>query len=203
MPDDESWLINEIVATTFRTNDISLMLAFVNDEDLEWFVRKQIFRIVFWEALRNCRWHIADACISVGYPMAPAEFSDGGPLHDTIDVLGDRPDVTQWLIERGAEIERRDHSTGTPLLAAIDHNCDDTVRMLVDHGADVNASTTIDDYVTPLMIAADTGNRKIVELLLASGAQVEASDRWGSTAAEYADRKGHADIASLIRSVNF
>lgn len=47
-------------------------------------------------------------------------------------------------------------------------------------------------------MAASEGRTGIVKRLLASGANVHARDRWGSTALHEARRAGHTEIALLL-----
>lgn len=49
----------------------------------------------------------------------------------------------------------------------------DKVSLLIDAGADVNAST--DDHATPLLFAAVTGHRQVCEVLLKHGAKLDIS----------------------------
>ncbi|AZT85421.1 ankyrin repeat domain-containing protein [Marinobacter sp. NP-4(2019)] len=51
---------------------------------------------------------------------------------------------------------------------------------------------------TPLMVAAQSGNRRLVELVLAAGAPVNASDSDGSTAVIRAARNGHLSVVRVL-----
>ena len=58
------------------------------------------------------------------------------------------------------------------------------------------------DYLyrrTPLHFAANHGHREAVELLLASGADLEARDKNGDTPLDRAEAMGHADLIALLR----
>jgi ankyrin repeat protein len=57
-------------------------------------------------------------------------------------------------------------------------------QLLVDHGADVNA--TAKDGSTPLMLAALTAKITVVAYLLAKGADPDRTDKTGKTALDYA-----------------
>ena len=71
---------------------------------------------------------------------------------------------------------------GVPALVAAAHNTsgDDLVKLLVQHGANVNAAGP--DGVTPLMAAASHYGHAACELLIAHGAKVDARDARGDTA---------------------
>ncbi len=53
-------------------------------------------------------------------------------------------------------------------------------RLLIEHGAEVNTAVA-PVRATPLHCAAFNGNRAVVELLIASGARIDASDKDGRT----------------------
>jgi hypothetical protein len=71
-------------------------------------------------------------------------------------------------------------------------------RLLLDHGADVDA---VDDEYrsTPLGVAARFGQRDAVALLLERGADPAASGAAWSTPLAWARRRGHEGIVSLLR----
>ena len=193
------WLIHEIVEESLRTSDVQLMKAFVDDDDLGDVERDAIFDSVFWEALRHRNWTLAKRVIAAGYMLDPESSGDPGVLYMCMETLGDRPDVIQWLISEGAEIERRSSIEATPLITAIASGYNDTVRVLIESGADPNSGTIIDDNVTPLMAAARAGNEAAVRLLLSSKVDRNARDRWGINAVQYAISSGHRHIAKLLQ----
>jgi ankyrin repeat protein len=56
------------------------------------------------------------------------------------------------------------------------------------------------DGKTPLHVAAENGQKAMVEFLLKEGASTSATDANGKTAAELAEGKGHADVAAMVRA---
>jgi hypothetical protein len=72
-------------------------------------------------------------------------------------------------------------------------------RLLLDHGADVDA---IDDEYrsTPLGVAARRGQREMVKLLLERGADPSGAGAPWATPLAWAEQKGHAEIADMLRS---
>src|SRR5207244_3751781 len=73
-------------------------------------------------------------------------------------------------------------------------------RLLLDHGADINA---IDDEYrsTPLGYAARWGNRDVVKLLLERRADPNKAGASWATPLAWARKKGHADIeADLLQA---
>jgi ankyrin repeat protein len=73
------------------------------------------------------------------------------------------------------------------------------VKLLLEHGADVNAK--MEGLGTALHLAASNGHLEIVKLLLENGADVNAKTEggYGETAVEIANRKGHMKVFGFIR----
>jgi hypothetical protein len=70
-------------------------------------------------------------------------------------------------------------------------------RLLLDHGADINAID--DEYCsTPLGVAARRGQRALVELLLARGANRTAAGADWAVPRVWAEKKGHQHLVPLL-----
>jgi len=91
------------------------------------------------------------------------------PLHDCI--YGDRPEWLEWLLDHGADIERREQDYGsTPLHTAIVHRHKRIIRTLVKRGADATRAMDCAQRGLAGAYEADPrldreGYREIVELL--------------------------------------
>ena len=72
----------------------------------------------------------------------------------------------------------------------------DTVRLILDAGADVNTQNEFG--YTPLMIASILGQTEIANLLIQRGADIDARDNGGDTAVMYASNFGHTDTVILL-----
>jgi len=70
-------------------------------------------------------------------------------------------------------------------------------RVLIDHGANVNARKS--DYCTPVHFSSFNGHVGLVRLLLERGADTHALDEEGQTPYQLALRSGHCRIADLLR----
>jgi ankyrin repeat protein len=70
------------------------------------------------------------------------------------------------------------------------------VELLIDRGADVNATTP--DGLTALIVASIKGYKNIVLSLLKAGADMRKKDMFGYTAAALATRLGHSDIEMIL-----
>jgi len=73
----------------------------------------------------------------------------------------------------------------------------DTVRLLVDRGANVQAKNM--HNWTPLMMAATSSRPEIAHLLIEKGADLQARDDAGRTALDWALSQGDTEMASLLR----
>lgn len=86
----------------------------------------------------------------------------------------------------------------TPLMLAASRGSLPTVRVLVDHGADIN--TGVNDWsYTPLMCAAEGGNPAVVRLLIARGAHLDAINGNGETPLTLARSTSHPEIVQALK----
>ncbi|MCB9027436.1 MAG: ankyrin repeat domain-containing protein [Bdellovibrionaceae bacterium] len=104
-------------------------------------------------------------------------------------------ELVKLLIENGVDIDVKDGSGRSALLHAIEHKRTDVTEELLKRGARLDLRL---NGLTMLMIAAYTGQEKIVKLLLDYGVHVTDKDIKGKTAIEYALAKGHLNIAEMI-----
>lgn len=142
----------------------------------------------------------------------------GGNIHDV-----------KLLLQAGAKVNVKLTRGGTPLHAAVSKGRIDLTKLLLTHGADVNAASNPDWRFrrvppyrrTPLHIAAgvfalkertydETEKTKssdayqadslaMVKLLLANGAKVNVRDSDGVTPLDIAERMGYEDVAAILR----
>ena len=130
--------------------------------------------------------------------LARAVSGDGWPPLHLSAAFADCEAVT-LLLEHGAHIHQVSHN---PLRNQALHACislgnsAEVAALLVDAGADVNFRAA--GGYTPLHLAASSGNREIVLLLLKAGANRESLCDQGKSAADYARERGHAEVAALL-----
>ncbi len=117
------------------------------------------------------------------------------PLH--MAAYNGHTDVAKLLLERGAEIDARDHEGKTPLTHACTGPFKETVKLLVDSGADINAQEATEGF-TPLMMAAGLGEVDVVKVLLEHKADPSIRDNDGDRAIDHARNSGHGLIVKLL-----
>lgn len=118
--------------------------------------------------------------------------------------IGNADVVRDLILKGGALVFQPNENGSTALIFAIAQGHFDTVKLLVEFGADVNEMVTKAD-LSPLMIASMQGYANIVEYLLQNEeenvAEVNSANKYGRTALMYATAGGHvAVIEALIAS---
>jgi ankyrin repeat protein len=103
----------------------------------------------------------------------------------------------QKLIDEGT-INKPDSSGYTPLMRAAWSGKTETVRVLIDNGADINARDK--DGHTPLLWAVNHGHLDIVKILIDKGADVNAiaNDR-STTPYSLAVQTNNTELAKLLK----
>lgn len=111
---------------------------------------------------------------------------NGGPHRETPLGAAVRigvPDMVDYLIEVGVDLEQPDEMGMTPLMRALQHASRSTMltRRLLKAGANPNAQTAR-DADTPLMIAVSDERLNLIPDLAAAGADPELATKEGRTA---------------------
>ena len=123
----------------------------------------------------------------------------------------------QMLLEKGADVNLpRKHHTATflikpPLFAAVEKQNISIIKMLLNHGADINiedtckCTTRMSAVLNGLNIGGqscengvDLLNLEVIKLLLQYGADVNHVDYFGSTALMCASKRNDVEIVSLL-----
>jgi len=124
-------------------------------------------------------------------------------------------EMVKLLLARGADVNAQsapvfekvkngDIGIGslTPLLLSVTSGSPEVVRMLLDAGADINVRDV--RGMTPIMlaVATDHPNEKIVRMLLAKGAAMDAKSKAEETALDWALKFQNPAILPLIRKAS-
>jgi ankyrin repeat protein len=94
-----------------------------------------------------------------------------------------------------AMIDGKDKNERTPLIVAAEHGHTEVTELLLEEGADLEATSKIGNA---LYVASAKGNEEVVALLLDKGADVDAQGGLYETALQAASRFGHREIVALL-----
>jgi uncharacterized protein len=114
--------------------------------------------------------------------------------------LGDLARLGELLTGDPALALTRSHDDFTPLHYAAFFDGPEAARLLLEHGADVNAFADNELGVHPLNSAAAAGRVDVAAVLLEHGADPNAQTRSGFTALDAARESGDQKLAELLRS---
>ena len=84
------------------------------------------------------------------------------------------------------------------LICAAKGGHEEVTRLLLDHGADVEAADEDEDGQTALMAASEAGSVAVTKLLLGHGADVATATNNGKTALMFAAACGHEAVTKLL-----
>ncbi len=88
------------------------------------------------------------------------------PIHSAIErEAGDKVEVLTLLLRAGAPVNLKGINDWTPAHMAAARDDVASLRVLVQHGADLSIRTEIDDYATPLEEARNLGSLNAVRFL--------------------------------------
>jgi ankyrin repeat protein len=137
-----------------------------------------------------------------------------------------QPEVAEALINAGADLEALCKHHWTPVTAAVDRRRHRVLKILLDAGADPEASylhraARIDDVAaakllvshgvdvdaphpgmqsaTALHIASRKGHMGMVEFLIDNGANLHAETTQGETPLSMAEARGHGEVVAILR----
>ncbi|XP_068908725.1 ankyrin repeat domain-containing protein 17 isoform X12 [Tenebrio molitor] len=120
----------------------------------------------------------------------------------TLACFQGRHEVVSLLLDRKANVEHRAKTGLTPLMEAASGGYVEVGRVLLDKGADVNATPVPSSRDTALTIAADKGHVRFVELLLCRGAQIEVKNKKGNSPLWLAANGGHLAVVELLYNIS-
>jgi ankyrin repeat protein len=105
--------------------------------------------------------------------------------------------LVEMLNARGGKVNALDVTSRTALMYCCSGPFSETTQLLLDKGAEVNFIDNNEKW-TALMFAAAEGQVENVKLLLEHGADYKLKDIDGDTAASFAAKNGHSQVAKMI-----
>lgn len=130
--------------------------------------------------------------------------SPSSPSQEVVDYFvraaraGNNAAVTDFLDKYGLDcVDEKSNFGYTALMCAAEFGHGDTVALLLENGAAINATDNGGDAA--LAWAVIGGHKDIVLLLLEKGADVDAENHDGKTALWWAGVRGHAEAAALLQ----
>ncbi len=132
------------------------------------------------------------------YQFTPLHRASGVPEQDLV--------LLQSLIDKGSDVNAQGYNGLTPLHWAAFKGGFRVAKLLLDHGADVNAHDKFSGPIGPasisgtvLQVAINLGpNEGMAKLLVENGAKLDERDPDGNTELHLAAMKGYADLARLL-----
>lgn len=116
------------------------------------------------------------------------------PLH--VAASSGKPEITEYLIAKGADLNARDNRKRTALLLAAVAGQEKTAKILISKGADVNLS--MNNGWSPLHFAASRGFPRIVGMLIDNDAEIDTKDSRGTTPLYWAVDSNQEEAALVL-----
>ena len=107
-------------------------------------------------------------------------------------------ELIEFLLEHGADLFAPDSDGISALDTAIKFRRKDVVRLCIDRGADLNA-TTRKSGILPVMLAACFNDTELMQILLDAGAKINAVDKSGMSALDYARKLGQKRMENYLK----
>lgn len=119
------------------------------------------------------------------------------PLHQAA-LMGRTEIVAALVAHPSCDVNIENHRGSTPLHKAASKGFPAIVRLLLDHGANVDAIDSSER--TPLHWACFYGHTEVARVLLLFGPSIEITDKTGLTASDLASQRGNFQIQSCIET---
>ena len=110
-------------------------------------------------------------------------------------ITNNHVDVSQLLINEGANINTEDQLGNTPLLLAVRQSIQ-IIEMLLQKGVDINCRKNAREC--PIIQASRSRNREIIRILLDADADIDAKNEFSQTALTVAIGNGDTNTAEML-----
>jgi ankyrin repeat protein len=105
--------------------------------------------------------------------------------------------IVKLLLQKGADLETKDHYGRTPLIYAVRFGHMDIVNLLLKKGADFEVKNYTDK--APVSYAIPCGHKATtINSILAQGPEFDVSDNCGRTLLSYVAQNGHDAVVKLL-----
>ena len=135
-------------------------------------------------------------------PLEPLEKLPSEPLERVLHIASRNglTNIVTTVLDAGADINLTKKDGPTALQRAIGGNWPETVRALVNAGADINFEGACNGLVlTPLNLAVHLREKSTIKILLDAGASVDLKPGlWGCSELQEASETGEADMVELL-----
>jgi ankyrin repeat protein len=149
-----------------------------------------------------------DAALKGDIQTVSSELADGVDVNATnpnsqtalmLAAFNGHTKLVEMLINHGGNVNHLDTTNRTALMYCSSGPFPETVQLLIDKGAKVNIIDNNEKW-TALMFAAAEGQANNVKLLLEHNADWKLKDIDGDTAASFATKNGHKQVADMINA---
>jgi ankyrin repeat protein len=106
--------------------------------------------------------------------------------------------IAEFLLEHGARVDARNPEGRTALMFAATGSFPETAELLLNQGADPDATGQVEGW-SPIMFAAAEGRSEVVQVLLEEGANPSLKDKDGEQAIDFATKGGHSRVTKILK----
>ncbi len=164
------------------SKDLSDVAGYLLDNNVDVNIRNNVGRTAVSFAVHQGNMNVLRALEKHGADFLIVDENGDSLLNIVSDCSDARIQVemTQFLIDKGVEIDMVNNDGKTPLSKAVENSNEAVVQLLVQNGADINRFNK--KGLTPFLIAARAKDTQMMRCLVEAGADVNAYDFDGMTA---------------------
>lgn len=139
---------------------------------------------------------IAELLISKGADINSKNSQQNAPLHESL--INGKNEVAKLLIEKGCELQGQNSEGKTPVHYAARYNCLPVLKILISKKVNLEVREKNRNQTPLLYLALMTDYAEAAKMLIEGGADVNAQDRDGATALDYAIHNGSNNLIKLF-----